>query len=107
MTAFPAFPQAGTYRITNAKVPACLLDRGDGGGPASEVLRPATPTIADGKLAGLDFGAVPADGTPSLDLDGGMVWPTCTDLHTHLDKGFIWNRAPHSSRTRRDAIAGG
>ena len=29
----------------------------------------------------------PSDlGLPEFDLDGGMVWPTFVDLHTHIDK---------------------
>ncbi len=105
-TPFPAFPSGATYRITGARVPACLLDKSDGGDPLSEALLPAALTIAGGTIAGLDLG--PAAGSkvagPSIDLDGGMVWPACADLHTHLDKGFIWNRAPNPSGNWRDAI---
>ena len=39
-----------------------------------------------------------------IDLDGGMMWPLCVDLHTHLDKGQIWSRAPNSSGNWRDAL---
>ncbi|MGC1350224.1 MAG: amidohydrolase family protein, partial [Xanthobacteraceae bacterium] len=45
-----------------------------------------------------------ADGLPEIDLDGGMMWPLCVDLHTHLDKGQIWSRAPNSSGNWRDAL---
>ncbi len=42
---------------------------------------------------------------PALDLDGGMIWPVCVDLHTHLDKGHIWSRAPNTSGRWQDALA--
>lgn len=29
-------------------------------------------------------------------LDGGQVWPLFVDMHTHLDKGHIWGRAPNA-----------
>jgi cytosine deaminase len=29
------------------------------------------------------------------DMQGGQVWPCFVDLHTHLDKGQIWERAPN------------
>ncbi|HEY1722156.1 MAG TPA: cytosine deaminase [Magnetospirillaceae bacterium] len=107
MTAFPPFPSGDSYRIVRARLPVCLLDASDGGDPSSEALIAVTLTIAGGKIAKIERSETappPPDGSPSIDLDGGMVWPTCTDLHTHLDKGFIWKRAPNPSGNWRDAI---
>ena len=39
------------------------------------------------------------------DLDGGMVWPCFVDLHTHLDKGHIFPRAPNPDGTFAAALA--
>lgn len=106
MTAFPDFPKGGAYRVTGARLPACLLDPAHGGDPASEALEPATLVIADGKIAKIEIGPTKPgkDAAPAFDLDGGMVWPVCADLHAHLDKGFIWKRAPNPSGNWRDAI---
>ncbi len=103
MSPFPAIPAQGPYRIANARVPACLLEGGDA---RAETLLPATLAIADGRIAEIVTGAaLQTDaGVPAVDLDGGMIWPTCVELHTHLDKGFIWKRAPNPSGNWRDAI---
>ena len=84
-------PQA----IRNARVPASLLaeppaelisDEDDvatldieiGGGRITAITPPT------GNIAGGD-----------IDLDGGQVWPCFADIHTHLDLGHIWRRAPN------------
>lgn len=110
MSTFSALMKIDTsrgYRVANATVPVCLLDRQQGGDAASDALVRASLTITGGKIGQLDFGPMPPveDGLPSIDLDGGMVWPACVDLHTHLDKGHIWPRAPNPSGHWRDALA--
>jgi cytosine deaminase len=97
------------YHIANAVVPICLLEAELGGDAASDVLVRARLTIAHGKIRQLATGSramIEADdGLPSIDLDGGMIWPVCVDLHTHLDKGQIWSRAPNTTGNWRDALA--
>jgi cytosine deaminase len=110
MTAFPPVPN-DDYRLTNATMPLCLLDPADGGSPQSDGLAPATLTIAKGKIQRLTLGshASEADSAeerrPTVDLDGGMVWPVCADLHTHLDKGQTWFRVPNTSGQWQEALA--
>ena len=112
MTAFPPFP-TDDYRLINASVPLCLLDARDGGDAQSGALAPATLTIAGGKIrrlvvgswAGASAGDDVAAGLPAFDLDGGMIWPVCADLHTHLDKGQTWFRVPNPSGRWQDALA--
>jgi len=41
---------------------------------------------------------------PPVDLDGGMVWPCFTDIHTHLDKGHIWPRSPNPNGRHASAL---
>jgi cytosine/creatinine deaminase len=41
---------------------------------------------------------------PSVDRHGGIVWPCFVDLHTHLDKGHTWNRAPNPDGTFASAL---
>src|SRR6516162_560516 len=112
MTAFPPFP-TDDYRLINASVPLCLLDARDGGDAQSGALAPAVLTIAGGKIrylvvgsrAGASAGDDVAAGLPAFDLDGGMIWPVCADLHTHLDKGQTWFRVPNPSGRWQDALA--
>lgn len=36
-------------------------------------------------------------------MRGGQVWPLFVDVHTHLDKGHIWSRAPNADGTHATA----
>ena len=102
-----SFPRDG-YRLINATIPSCLLDAKHGGDSGSDALVAASLTIVGGKIRQINTGVradlTVADGLPEIDLDGGMMWPLCVDLHTHLDKGQIWSRAPNSSGNWRDAL---
>ena len=39
-----------------------------------------------------------------MDLAGGIVFPGFVDLHTHIDKGHIWPRAPNPDGTHHAAL---
>ena len=80
---------AGPVRLTNLTVPACLV--GQGGGLARIDL-----SIRDGRIA-------EAGGT-EVDMGGAMVFPAFVDMHTHLDKGHIWGRAPNPDGTFMGAL---
>ncbi|GAN54354.1 cytosine deaminase [Tanticharoenia sakaeratensis] len=92
------------YTLGDARVPACLL-------PA-EVARDAAVEqgwarvdlgIADGVIASVaPSGRAPAM-LPVLDMSGRITLPTFVDLHTHLDKGHIWDRAPNPDGTHAGA----
>ncbi len=89
--------------------------------PAALVVDPPADLVADTEgLVSLDIeiadGRVAAIAPPSgdtadgdIDLDGGQVWPCFADIHTHLDIGHIWTRAPNvdgSLWTAVDTVAG-
>ena len=62
--------------------------------------------MAEGRIVSIR----PADPTTSegVDMDGRHVWPTLIDMHTHLDKGHIVDRAPNpdgAHPSARDATA--
>ncbi|MGF1538735.1 MAG: cytosine deaminase [Elainellaceae cyanobacterium] len=41
---------------------------------------------------------------PAVDLQQKQVWPCFVDMHTHLDKGHIWQRCPNPDRTFEGAL---
>lgn len=96
------------YWLRNAHVPTAIvvgdIDR-TLHKPADQLLL-VDLEIVDGAIAAI----VPA-GTdrnpsyPSLDLQKGLVWSCFVDLHTHLDKGHIWDRAPNLDGTFDTALA--
>ena len=76
--------------LDDVTVPACLLGR-DG-----DLVRMSL-TIRDGMLA-----EEPA--LHRLNMHGAFVLPCFTDMHTHLDKGHIWDRAPNPDGTFMGAL---
>ncbi|MEO0359837.1 MAG: cytosine deaminase [Pseudomonadota bacterium] len=85
---FLSLPE-GPVTLKDARVPACLLGRK---GDLAEI----DLHIADGRLAD-------APGA-EVDLRGAMVLPAFVDMHTHLDKGHIWPRAPNPDGTFMGAL---
>jgi cytosine deaminase len=88
------------YWLTNATVPAvCLSGLPAGAERLPDGLVRVDIAVANGKVADVrKTGDVP-DGVPGHDLDGGMVWPSFVELHTHLDKGHIWPRTRNPDGT--------
>jgi cytosine deaminase len=97
---FPAIPKTA-YRLINARLPRSVLP--DAAGTADFVV--AEIDIAGGTISGIaEVGAPRNDGVATVDLDGGMVWPACIELHTHLDKGHTLPRAANARGTHDDAL---
>ena len=84
----PAAYVLGGVRAPAALLPAVL-------GPVdAEGLVALDIAIADGRIDRIAPSGALAD-TLRHDLAGRLVLPGLVDIHTHLDKGFIWKRAPN------------
>ncbi len=70
----------GAVTLTNVTVPACLLGR------EGDLIR-TDLSLAEGRIA--------APQPIAVDMAGAMALPAFVDMHTHLDKGHIWPRAPN------------
>ena len=79
----------GPVTLENLTVPACLL------GQDGDLVRRALH-LADGRITDRP-GQV-------IDMRGAMLFPCFTDMHTHLDKGHIWPRAPNPDGTFMAAL---
>ncbi|PZM14547.1 cytosine deaminase [Rhizobium tubonense] len=87
---FMSPPNAARFVLSNATVPAVTLDGFQGA--TSEGLAKADIVVADGLIKDvLPAGSAPTE-LAKADMKEGMVWPTFVDMHTHLDKGHIWER---------------
>ena len=85
-----------SFALRNARVPLSLLvDPPDGLTTDDEGLANVDIEIDAGRIAVIRprGGNV---GSGDRDLDGGQVWPCFADIHTHLDIGHIWTRAPNA-----------
>jgi cytosine deaminase len=95
------------YWLLNCHIPICLLDREFQINASWEGIAAFDLEILDGKIHAI----IPADSTnptashiEQIDLKQGMVLPCFADMHTHLDKGHIWNRTPNLDGTFNNAL---
>jgi len=109
-------PSKSNYLLKNAGVPVSLSEtqsialnpnqasvRHAGEGLCLVDVEIAAGTIAQIIPAGTKPVPSSAD-IPVVDLQGGLVWPCFVDMHTHLDKGHIWERSPNPDGTFASAI---
>jgi len=96
------------YWLRNAHVPPSLIVSGTkwtNKKSSGDSLLAVDLEIVDGTIASIvAAGTCSTYNDPSVDLKGGMVWACFVDMHTHLDKGHIWNRAPNSDGTFNTAL---
>lgn len=91
------------YWLKNARVPLSILQVQDQSileSRTSEGLCLVDIQVAEGKVAQV----VRANSQPIADMavvnvQGGQVWAGFVDVHTHLDKGHIWERTPNPEGT--------
>jgi cytosine deaminase len=109
-------PSTSNYLLKNAVVPVSLCEtqsialnpNGASVRQAGEGLCLVDVEIAAGTIAQIiPAGTKPVSSygdIPVVDLQGGLVWPCFVDMHTHLDKGQIWERSPNPDGTFASAI---
>ncbi len=100
------------YWLTHARIPAPLMVRSKQGRNRQWAMAQTDEflsvdiEIVEGAIASIATAGTLTDyGAPSLDLRGGLVWPCFVDLHTHLDKGHIWERTPNPDGTFGSALS--
>src|SRR6476661_7029197 len=100
-------PSTSNYWLQNSRVPASVLEM--------QSIAPSASTVAttgsESNLCAVDMeipaGTKPISSSgniPVIDLQGGLIWPCFVDMHTHLDKGQIWERSPNPDGTFASAI---
>ena len=103
-TGFARLPDVPAFRLTDLRVPACLIEGGDIL-PDRNGLARVDLAIADGRVAAISSaGAASTGADPVLNLDGGIALPRLVDAHVHLDKGHIWPRSPNPDGTFPGAL---
>jgi cytosine deaminase len=95
MPDFITIPASATaFRLTNARVPVCLADAAQLT-PGADGFAPCDIVIDNGAIAAISPAGAARDALAAFDLDRGIVLPRLVDVHTHIDKGHIWARAPN------------
>jgi cytosine/creatinine deaminase len=89
------------YWLLNAHVPVGLL----ADNRENEEFAFVDLEIKDGTIAQITpAGTTHHPEITSLDLKRGQVWSCFVDMHTHLDKGHIWQRSPNINGTFQNAL---
>ncbi|CAN1211875.1 Cytosine deaminase [Tumidithrix helvetica PCC 7403] len=107
---FPDLPDR--YWLCNVRVPACLIS-----GLISESVAIETDLdglallnieVRNGKIATILnsplSSQIPLEDVLQVDWHHGIALPCFIDVHTHLDKGHIWNRSPNPDGTFESAL---
>ena len=101
-------PNTSGYWLKNVRVPVCVLK--DKNEAIANSANQDGMTLVDVKIASGLFekiviaGQSESDSIPTVDLQGKQIWPCFVDVHTHLDKGHIWERSPNQKGTFNDAL---
>jgi cytosine/creatinine deaminase len=98
--------EAESYWLTNAHVPSCLLNLAHLPQPTREGLCLVDLKISAGKIEQVTA-ANSTPKVPSLNLQRQIILPCLIDVHTHLDKGHIWERSPNLDGTFDLALSQG
>jgi cytosine deaminase len=89
---FFAPPDRPRYALRNLRAPGCLVPHH--AGAADDEATAIDVLIDGGRIAAVERGGtLPPELGP--DLDASFVLPGMLDVHTHLDKGHTWPRAPN------------
>lgn len=108
-------PSTSNYLLKNGPVPQSLIEMPSIALSASTVttttdnnfclvdVEIAAGTIARITPAGTEH-LFPIADIPIVDLCNGLILPCFVDMHTHLDKGHIWERSPNPDGTFASAI---
>ena len=96
---------AESYWLLDAHIPSCLIDLEDII-QTREGLSLVDLKINRGKIERVVAAnnSSKAEQIPSIDLARKIILPCFTDVHTHLDKGHIWERSPNIEGTFEMAL---
>ena len=91
---------AESYWLVNAHIPNCLINLDENNVEQTrEGLCLVDLKISQGKIEQVIAANSIEKNIPSLDLEKQIVLPCLIDMHTHLDKGHIWERSPNVEGT--------
>src|ERR1700678_2882522 len=98
-------PKADAFVLRNCSVPTTFLAEDVAQQEGDIVVRDIH--VASGKIVAItrsDAGYKAETESPSIDVARAMIWPCFADLHCHLDKGQISDRAPGGNGTFVSAL---
>src|SRR5882762_4401143 len=98
-------PQSGAFVLRNCSVPTAFLAEDVTEQEGAIVTRDIH--VASGKFVAVTRSEAPhrlETESPCIDVARAMIWPCFADIHCHLDKGQIHDRAPGGNGTFQSAL---
>jgi cytosine deaminase len=97
-------PQSGAFVLRNCSVPTAFLAE-DMTGQEGDLVT-CDIHVASGKFVAVTRSEAHrlATQSPGIDVARAMIWPCFADIHCHLDKGQIQDRAPSGDGTFLSAL---
>ena len=97
---------AESYWLNNAHIPSCLIDLDENNVEQTrEGLCLVDIQLNRGRIERVVVANSIEKNIPSLDLEKQIILPCLIDMHTHLDKGHIWERSPNLDGTFNMALS--
>ncbi|MGL5033020.1 MAG: cytosine deaminase [Microcystaceae cyanobacterium] len=97
-------PKGDHYWLINAHIPVCLMPDSTLKAETREGLALVDLEIHNGVIKSLKKATAEIPTLPYWDLQKRLVFPGFVDIHTHLDKGHIWERSPNELGTFDQAL---
>ena len=99
------FSSNKSYWLTNAHIPESLIPQNNYNQKTRENLCLVDVLIEQGKIKQVvPTNTVTDRGVEQINLNKKIILPCFIDLHTHLDKGHIWERSPNLDGTFDTAL---
>jgi cytosine/creatinine deaminase len=92
------------YWLKNANIPISLIEDKNFLPQTKEGLHSIDLEITEGKITQIISSNDDNSNFPSVDLNKKIILPCFIDLHTHLDKGHIWERTNNPDGTFDSAL---
>ena len=92
------------YWLTNVHIPVCLLDQTQFVAETREGLSNVDLEIKAGIIQQVIKHTETKPDIPFINLEKKIIFPGFVDIHTHLDKGHLWERSPNLEGTFDSAL---
>ncbi len=92
------------YQLLNAHIPRLLWVEPTEIADTEEGFCLVNLEIENGFIKSINKASSQVQNIPSIDLKKSIILPKFIDVHTHLDKGHIWQRSPNLEGTFKTAI---
>ena len=94
-----SIPDGGDFVLRNLRVATSLLVDAPDLPSSATGLSDCDVLVSEGRISAVSVPGAGFGGRPDVNCERGIALPRLVDIHTHLDKGHIWQRKPNPDGT--------